>query len=46
MTWDIALLAVGLVVAVVLVMGPALWSSTTDTVLGRMWRRITGRDKR
>ncbi len=46
MFWDIVIASVVLSVLVVLVMGPAMWSSDTDPLVFRMWRAVFGRKKK
>ena len=39
-SWDILLYAGGLAVIVFLFMGPAMWSSTNEFMLTRLWRHF------
>jgi len=43
--WDIWLMALGLTAILVLFMGPAMWSTDTETIWTRLWRRIRGKEK-
>lgn len=44
-SWDIVLYAMGLALLVFLVMGPAMWSSTNEFMVVRLWRLLRGKSK-
>ena len=44
-TTDI-LVIIGFVLVVVLFMGPAMWSSSTEPLLVTLWKKLTGSGKK